>query len=234
MFERKSDIHESMPEMKWSTLRRWPTGAGFAMLGTLLVGAVGCVDPTEDLNDWLSRTADARSPQAVVEAGPTDAGPGDASFSNTYLMACLSSLNLDPSQPFLFNAVARYTPAATGGGTLDFTETTLVVGAQSITQIAPGAPTVTVNASTVAPDGTCDVHIGQTLIPGSADPLGPEVDFSDSDLHFQVSPDDLCANLSGTVVAPIATTLDPSMNHCVLRLPTSPLPRFQLADFHCP
>jgi hypothetical protein len=202
-------------------------------MGALLVGAVGCVDPTDDLNDWLSRTADARSPQVVVEAGPTDSGPGDASFSNTYLMACLSSLNANPSQPFLFNAVAKYTPG-TSGGTFDFTETTLAVGAQSVSQLAPGAPTVTVNASTVAPDGTCDVHIGKTLIPGSADPLGPEVDFSDSDLHFHVSPEDLCANLSGTVVAPIATTLDPSMNICILRVPTSPLPMFQSADFHCP
>ncbi len=186
------------------------------------------------MNDWLSRTADARSPQAVVEAGPTDSGPGDAGFSSTYLMACLSSLNLDPSQPFLFNATARYTPAAAGGGTFDFTETTLVVGAQSVSQVAPGAPTATVNGSAVAPDGTCDVHIGKTDIPGNADPLGPEVDFSDSDLHFHVSPDDLCANLSGTVSAPIATTLDPSMNICILRAPTSPLPMFQSGNFHCP
>jgi hypothetical protein len=221
-----------MPEMKWSMLR---TGSARASLAALCIPlwAAGCVDPTNDLNDWLSRTADARSPQAVVEAGPTDSGPGDASFSNTYLMACLSSLNLDPSQPFLFSTQARYTPAASGG-TFDFTETTLIVGAQSVSEVASGAPTVTVNGSAVAADGKCDVHIGKTLIPGSADPLGPEVDFSDSDLHFQVSPDDLCANLSGTVVAPIATTLDPSMNICILRSATPPIPSFQSSDFHCP
>jgi hypothetical protein len=232
MFARKSGIHESMAEMKWSMSRRWTTRAGFAALWIPL-GTVGCVDPTNDLNDWLSRTADARSPQAVVEAGPTDAGLSDAPFSVTVLMACLSSLNPNPSQPFLFAAEARYTPAA-GGGTFDFTETTLSVGAQSLSQVAPGALTVTVNGSAVAPDGTTDVHIGKTIIPGSADPLGPEVDFSDSDLHFHVSPDDLCASLSGTVVKPIAATLDPSLNTCIFRSATPPFLSFQQTDFHCP
>jgi hypothetical protein len=225
-----------MPEMKWSMLRRWAArAAAVAWAGSLLGETVGCVDPTDDLNDWLSRTADARSPQAASDAntGPRDGGLGDASFSATYLMACLSSLSPNPAEPFLFRADARYTPAASGG-TFDLTETSLVVGAQSISSVAPGAPVVTVSGSAVLPDGTCDVHIGQTLIPASADPLGPEVDFSDSDLHFRVSPDDLCANLSGQVTMPIATTLEPATNICVFRSATPPLPTFQAADFHCP
>jgi hypothetical protein len=200
----------------------------------LVGGAAGCVDPTDDLNDWLSRTADARSPQAVSDgSGPTTCELSDAGFSNTYLMACLSSLSPNPAEPFLFRAEARFTPAA-GGGTFDFTETTLVVGAQNISATASGAPTVTVSASAVAPDGTSDVHIGPTLIPAGADPLGPEVDFSDSDLHFRVCPDDLCANLSGQVTMPIGTTLDPATNICVFRSATAAFPTFTAADFHCP
>jgi hypothetical protein len=232
MFARKSDNHESMPEMKWSMLRRWSAWAAF---GTLFVGgANGCVDPTDDLNDWLSRTADARSPQPVSDgSGPTTCELSDAGFSNTYLMACLSSLSPNPAEPFLFRTEARFTPAA-GGGTFDFTETTLNVGAQSISATAPGAPTVTVNGSAVAADGTSDVHIGMTLIPASADPLGPEVDFSDSHLYFRVCPGDLCANLSGHVTMPIDTPLEPASNICVFRPATPPFPTFQSADFHCP
>jgi hypothetical protein len=223
-----------MPEMKWSTLRRWSAAGAFAAC-PLLGGVVGCVDPTDDLSDWLSRTADARSPQPASDAngGPGDGGLGDASFSATYLMACLSSLSPNPAEPFLFRTDAHYTPAASGG-TFDFTETTLVVGAQSVSAVAPGAPTVTVNGTAVLPDGTCDVHTGATLIPGSADPLGPEIDFSDSDLHFRVSPDDLCANLSGQVTTPISTTLDPATNICIFRSATPPFPAFQATDFHCP
>jgi hypothetical protein len=93
---------------------------------------------------------------------------------------------------------------------------------------------VTVNGSTVAPDGTCDVHIGATTIPAAADPLGAQIVFSDSLLHVRVSTDDLCASLSGHVTSPLDTELDPTRSFCVFRAGTPPFPVFQSADFHCP
>jgi hypothetical protein len=207
---------------------------------TLATLATGCVDPKHDFDDWLARTADARSLVPVFDGGASDGAAGesslpDAGFGGTYLMACLSSLNPNPAQALLFRADAQFTPAAAGGGgTLDFSQTPLVTGAQTIDDSAPMGSTSSVNGSVVALDGTCDVHVGPTTIPASADPLGAQIVFADSALHFHVSSGGLCAALSGHVTLPLDTNLDPTRSFCIFRPPTPPFPVFQSADFHCP
>jgi hypothetical protein len=224
MVRGKSDIHESMWRMKWSTL-------------PLLAVTAACVDPIHSYDDWLSRTADARSAPgpAAVDAGATDTGAPAASFDRTYLMVCLSSLSSgNASEALLFKARATFTPAGASGGTLDFSQIPLVVHAQDLSKTAPLAMLVTVNGSPVAADGTSDVHIGATTIPKEADPIGADIVFTDSSLHFHVSADHLCASLSGQVSQPLSTVLDPAQSFCIFRSPTPPFPTFQASDFHCP
>jgi hypothetical protein len=194
----------------------------------------GCVDAKQDFDDWAARTANARSAGPVIEAGPSDSALSDASFGGTYLMACLSSLNPNPAEALLFKADALFTPMAGGGGTFAFTQTPLVKNAQDVTQIAPMGTPVAVPSSPVAPDGTCDVHIGPTTIPASADPIGPQIVFTDSSLHFHLTASPICASLSGHVTMPLTTDLDPTHSFCVLRPSTPPFPTFTAADFHCP
>jgi hypothetical protein len=198
--------------------------------------ATGCVDPKRDYDDWLSRTADARSVTLIVEAGVFEGGAPDAAFDDTYLMACLSALSAgNGSQALLFKANAHFTPGGgAGGGTFDFTQSPLVAHAQDISQTAAGGMPVTVNGSPVASDGTASVHIGATTIPKEADPIGAEIVFTDSTLLFHVSEDALCAALSGHVSQPVAADLDPAQNFCIFRPSTSPFPALQASDFHCP
>jgi hypothetical protein len=222
----KSDIHQSMSSVKWSTLP-------LAVAGLL---ASGCVDPKRDYDDWLARTADARSVVVTFEAGVSDAGAPETAFEKTYLMACLSALSAgNAGEALLFKADAKFTPASgTGGGTFDFTQTPLVAHAHDITQAAPNGMAVTVNGSPVAADGTASVHIGPTTIPMEADPIGADIVFTDSTLLFHVSEDALCAGLSGHVSEPVVSDLDPAQNFCIFRPSTSPFPAFQASDFHCP
>jgi hypothetical protein len=233
MFGRKTVIHESMSTLKWSTLRQVAAAGPLACALALLTTA-GCVDPKLDYDDWLARTADARAATPALEAGGSDAALPDAGFGGTYLMACLSSLDPNPAQALLFKADLRFTPAAGGGGTFDFAQTPLLTNAQDVTQVAPMGTPVAVDGSPVAPDGTCDVHIGATTIPTTADPLGLQIVFTDSTLHFHVSAMPLCAALSGHISAPQMTDLDPTRSFCVIRSSTPPFPTFQAADFHCP
>ncbi len=237
MFGRKSVIHESMSRTKGSTLRRDAAAAATSLGAGAVLGLVasGCVDPEHDFDDWLARTADARSFVPVVEGGSSDSSLPDAGFGGTYLMACLSSLDPNPAQALLFRADARFMPATTGGGgTLDFSQTPLVKNAQTIDDSAPMGSTVTANGSAVAPDGTCDVRVGATTIPASADPLGAQIVFADSTLHVHVSTGELCAALSGHVTSPLDTNLDPTRSFCVFRSQAAPFPVFQSGDFHCP
>jgi hypothetical protein len=233
MFGRKSGIHESMLRLKWSTLRQ-VTAAGPLALVWPSLSMAGCVDPKQDFDDWVGRTADARAVTPPSDAAVSDSALPAAGFQGTYLMACLSSLNPNPAQALLFRADLRFTPAPGGGGTFDFTQTPLVVNPPDVMHAAPGAMAVTRNGSPVAADGTCDVDIGATTIPASADPLGLQIVFTDSVLHFQVSAMPPCASLSGHISAPEMTDLNPARSFCVLRSSTPPFPTFQASDFRCP
>jgi hypothetical protein len=221
-----------MSGVSWSTSRRWAPAA--CLLST------ACVDPKQDFDDWLTRTADARSAASTVEAGVSDTGVPDAGFEGTYLMSCLSSLSVgNPADALLFKTTVAFHPsgdrsADTGAGGFDFTQIPLIVHAQDLSQTAPGGMLVTVDGTPVSAQGTCDVHIGASTIPSQADPIGADIVFSDSSLHFQVSPDDLCATLSGHVTAPLMADLNPAQSFCIFRPGTSPLPTFQAADLHCP
>jgi hypothetical protein len=136
-------------------------------------------------------------------------------------MACVSELaSEDIHKATIFTSNITYTPSGGGGqsGSMTITNTSLVVGATSMTQTV-GTPG---NAScTVSADGRCDAPFGPSVIPASANPVVPgDIVFTGSALHFVIASEtQLCAHLSGTVTAPLATTFDPAKNVCLYFIP---------------
>jgi hypothetical protein len=208
-----------------------------------IVGAVGtaaltagCVDPQTDYDSWLSRTADARA----AASNPPDAAPAplDGSvpqqgFTQTYAMACVSQiLNSDITEATLFTSTATFKPTATGG-TFDFSDQTLLAHATSLSQLV-GTPR-TVNGTPVAADGRCDVSFGDTTFPGSSNVVGEDGEIQDTVLHFVIGPGThLCASLSGNMVQPVTTALDPAQNICIYLPTTDQIPPMTQDMVHCP
>ncbi|HEY8039406.1 MAG TPA: hypothetical protein VIF15_06410 [Polyangiaceae bacterium] len=207
--------------------------AAFGALTLAVAGAClssACVDPSQDYNDWLARTGDARVAETPDSSG-LDGSLPDGGFQETLLMACLGALaGGDVRDEVLLTATAKYTPAPGGGGTFTFSDTPLVIGATDLTQTV--GDTVT-DTEPVAPDGTCAIAFGPSNVPAAASRLG-EIVFAKSTLHFIINGTQLCAGEEAVVTSPLTTTLDPAHNPCIFRSGTPPFPTFQSSDFHCP
>jgi hypothetical protein len=202
----------------------------------LLVPA--CVDPKNDYDDYLSRTAAERAAAGGDDGGTADAAAPDAGFSGQYVMACVSAPTGDSlADALFFVATVQYTPSpAGGGGTLTYSNAPLQVGATNISQTV--APVNTVGPVPVGTDGTATVDFGAVTIPASADPLGSDVVFTDSRLDFLISTADgsvqFCAGEAGSITAPFDTTFDKKTNPCVFKpASSSSFPTFVQSDFHC-
>jgi hypothetical protein len=214
-------------------------GAVFAVV----IVPVACVTPENDLNDYISRAADAQgltqpgSGDAAADTGPLYAP--DASIPNsTYFMSCLSQLAAVPAQASNFTATLSYTASPGGGGTLGFGLQALVTGATVLSDTT--GPVVSAKPGTVAANGTCHLDFGPVSIPGSANAITPgaEIVFSDVTFDFHIeSAQQVCALLGGTLTMPLMQTFTPSRNPCIL-VPVSgtsaSVPTVQASDYHCP
>ncbi|HEX8790632.1 MAG TPA: hypothetical protein VF765_06745 [Polyangiaceae bacterium] len=212
----------------------------FALALTSLV-SVACVDPQQDYNDYVNRTADAHVPPPIgtSDAG-IDTGPlyaPDAGFSsNLYLMSCLTA-QAEGDTTKASNSVGHlsFMPTAGGGGTVTYGDQTLKINPTSLSDVT-GAYAET-GGGTIDAHGEGTVKWGMTSIPGDGDTVNPgqALVFSSSqlDLHIE-SETQVCANFTGNLTSP---SVLPVGGPCVFRLlpsATSPLPKFQLSDFHCP
>lgn len=204
---------------------------------------VACVDPQQDYDDYTSRTADAHGIPAITLDASVDTGPlyaPDAGFSSSlFYMSCLTgSAEGNPAEASNFVANVKYTPNASGGGgLLFFSNHVLKANPGTLSDTAGMA--YTANPTTggkVNPDGTATMTFGETMIPGSANPVNmQDLTFSQTTLTFHIeSETQICANLDADLTSPVVMTLT---GPCVFRLmpsATTPLPQLQLADFHCP
>jgi len=201
-------------------LRFGPAGS-FALLSAAAVAGLACpacVNPKQDYDDYLARTADANFTPANTDDASFDGSSADGGFaSQSYVMGCVSqATNGSVNDTTYFVATATFHASdTTGDGTFDFVDTALIATATDTTQSA-GGDTIPINGSVVT-GGKVDVVYGPTSIPASGDPLkiGPIV-FSDTTLHFLIGPGThLCATLSGDVTAPLPQTLVAANNICV-------------------
>ncbi len=212
---------------------RWGTAAGF--LVAIAVPSASCVDPKSDYDDWLNRTADSRAAAQNPDAGlPVDAAPPtDAGFDQQLVMACLPFLaGGNVRDAILFAVSAKFTASPSGGGTLDFSDTPLLIGATD-TSMTTGTGASAMGVA-IAPDGTGVVNLGPGTIPANANPLGSEVQLTDSALHVIISGTSMCAGESGHISSPVTADLQPPQNPCIFFPATPPFPALALSQFHCP
>jgi hypothetical protein len=211
----------------------------------LAVPVVACVDPQKDYDDYTDRTADAHAAptQPTFDAGET--GPlyaPDASFSSKlFFMSCLTQqAQGDPTKSSNFVAHATYTPAPSGGGgKLVFDNQVLKSYPKTLNDVAPDGTdyqALPATGATVAPDGTTTMTYGTTVIPSDANPVTlNQLTFSSTTLDFHIeSESQMCATIAGVLIMPIMSTVN---GPCIFRLmasDSSPLPSFQLSDYHCP
>ncbi|MDP9151903.1 MAG: hypothetical protein M3O36_18425 [Myxococcota bacterium] len=194
-----------------------------------------CVDPKQDFDDWIARTADARASVYVApDSAAFEGSPPDGGFSGVYFMSCLpSTAQGDVGQALLAKVTLRYTADGSGGGTVDYEAISLRHDATDLSQTV-GTATV-LNGVPVSGFVAALVY-GPTTLPALADPLTPiDLVFQDLTLymHFQ-NETQLCATLSGHIVQPQMIDLSQPGNRCVLRQSTGAIPTLQLSDFHCP
>ena len=215
---------------------RFRAAGTFAPLMALALAA--CVNPKNDYDDYLARTADADTTPPVEDAGTFDGTAGDAGFQNqAFVMACLSEL--EPTIPYATYFVGTATFDSTGGGngTLDFSDVAIALsnnGASPPTSITDTVGTPATVNGTVVTGGKASIVFGPTNVPAAASPLGSEIVFTDSTLTVLIQDDALlCGNLAGDVTEPDILTLNPSMNICVF-YPGTSVPVLQQSQFHCP
>jgi hypothetical protein len=202
---------------------------------------VACVNPEKDYNDYVNRTADAHAPPPVNYDSGAETGPlyaPDAGFvSNTFLMSCLTgNAQGDPTKASASVAKVTYAPQSGGGGTITFGNQALTIGASSLGNVTGMYYQASPANAPVAADGTATVTWHNTTIPGDANPVTMmDLVFSSTSLDLHVeSETQICGNFSGNLIQPFQTLVT---GPCVFRLlpnASSPLPTFQVSDFHCP
>jgi hypothetical protein len=207
-----------------------------SLLFPITAVVAGCLDPTNDFNDWLSRSADARAGTSVVSDASFDAMLS-SSFDQTYVMACVPQLAPDdPTKALLFNAHLVFTlSGGPGNGTLDVTQTALVAHATDTT-MTTGMPVSVMGTPVMG--GMAAVNSGAITIPGNADTITSNpIVFTSSTLYFSIaSPTQLCAGLAGMVTMPIPLMLDKTKNICRFKVPMgTAVPMFTADEFlSCP
>jgi hypothetical protein len=200
--------------------------------------AASCIDPESDYDDYVSRTADQHSPPPMSTGDSDPDAPlfaPDAGFMDTYFESCLSTnAEGNPAQANDFKAVLTFTASTTNpGGTL--TLSSHPIAEPGGTSLSDTVGVVSSSTGTVSPDGTVILEYGPYVIPGSANPITDmDIDFMSSSVRLHVeSPDHVCGNLTGpATVGGISLALSAT---CIfVRNPPTPLPSFELSDYHCP
>jgi len=178
-------------------------------------------------------------------SGSSSSGGGfGVAFTQQYVMACVWQIVPSAAYATYFVATAQYLPSA-GGGTFNFTEQPLVMGATSITQVV-GLP-ATVNGSpvtidgqstdsgAVVPYGLVGVAIGNTVIPAAANFVGGDIDLQGAALHLLIGPgDQICGAWTGSMTSPLVTELQqPNQNLCVFTPTTGSVAPITQAQVTC-
>jgi hypothetical protein len=215
-------MHQSMPRTNRSITIARRVLAAIAFVSASSGSITGCVNPENDYNDFLSRTADARAGGGDLDGSvPVDSALPDGGFSGTYVMACGTSLQPGAKNPILYLATVTYAPSAGGGGQFTFAGQTLQHGATSTSQTVGtplAAQTVQVDAS-----GKASIVYGPTTIVAAANGVtNQDVTVgSDATLVFLLGANPVCAGNTGHITAPIPLTLNPTKGDVCIVLPAT-------------
>jgi hypothetical protein len=214
-----------------------------ALIGSV-IGAVACVDPRADYDDFVNRTGDIRGVTNTTDAAVQEAAAIDGGFTQApFLVACLPRLvGGNVLKALRFAAKMSYTPNSTStkAGKLDLVFTPLAVSATDMSgQVGAEISSLGV---TVRDDGRFDAPIGATTVLAAANPISAnDIGFSDITLRGDLLRSDFaCAELDGTIILPQMLDLNDPGDFCVfLRVAdltaATPTPKLDISQFqHCP
>jgi hypothetical protein len=187
------------------------TSALRILLGTLAVGALGCVDPSERYDAFIERTAAIRD----MDSGMVE--PGDRfDWSGRYLLSLSTSLS--PTKPLLFTLDAEVSDDLT---TLDLTFQPLTTDGDEEPR-TPIGDAFSVNAVPYASDGTFSADLGEVTAPGRANPITGSAIIATVQLIARTQAGDsgaegvVCGQVTGMVSVPLALDLAGSTFGAVL------------------
>lgn len=181
------------------------------LVGTLVLGALGCVDPGERYDAFLERTAAIRDKDSgMVE-------PGDRfDWGGRYLLALSTSLS--PTKPLLFTLDAEVSDDLT---TIDLTFQPLTTDGDEEPRTAIG-DAFSVDALPYATDGTFSADLGEVTVPGRANPITGSDIVATVQLIASTHAGDsgtggvVCGQVTGMVSVPLALDLAGSTFGAVL------------------
>jgi hypothetical protein len=212
------------------------TVGGVCAVLFLFASGGACVNPRDQYDDYLDRTADARGGIAPVSDASFEGNAPDGGFMATYAQVCYPHLFMDPSNALLFVSQAAFAPDGTGGGMLTMTIQPLVKHATDLSQMTGPATTYMTHVDSSA---HFDLNLAPLTLPKEANPIqASDVVFSAAVFHgILQSEDKFCAGFEGQVTSPIMLPLDPTLDFCLFKKASGPMdavPMYQTSDFHCP
>ena len=225
-------------------MRHWKTSAKRLAIGStvfgvgfLLVGA--CVNPRQQYDDYLDRTADARGGIAVVSDASFEGSAPGGGFTATYSLVCYPHLFSNVAQSLELAAMITFVPDGSGGGTISGALTPLR-GMATLLSDAVGPPFATWTAPVDA-QAQFDIDLGNNLtLPAASNPVQPApIVFATAHLQgILVGQDKFCAGFAGHVTSPIDFPLDATLDFCLFKrasgTPNELVPKYTRDDFHCP
>jgi hypothetical protein len=187
------------------------TAALHLLGGTLVLGALGCVDPSERYDDFLERTA------AIREMDSSVVVPGDRfDWSGRYLLALSTSLS--PTKPLLFALDAELSDDL---ATIDLTFQPLTTDDDDEPRVAIG-DAIDVADVPYASDGTFSADLGEVTVPGRANPITGSDIIATVQLMASTQAGDsgtggvVCGQVTGMVSVPLSIDLAGSTFGAVL------------------
>lgn len=178
------------------------TGAFRFALLTLVLSALGCVDPQERYDAFIERTAQIREMDSGMVA------PGDRfDWSGRYLLALSTSLS--PTKPLLFTLDAEVSEDLTS---IDLVFQPLTTDVDDEPRTAIG-DAFNVDDLPYASDGTFEADLGEVTVPGRANPITGSDIIATVQLMASTQASDsgagglLCGQVTGMVSVPLALDL---------------------------
>jgi hypothetical protein len=183
-------------------------------LSVALLGAVGCIDPQGDYNDFKQRYASDLTTSSSGASSSSSSGSGGGGGGSCVPMAgavdgdyfIALSANLSPPNPLLLSASLK---TAEAGGSLEVTLTVQAIDAKD--RKTKVGKVITFPAAKVGSDGSIKFSPGSLTVDGKANPLiyGTDIETTGVTMSgtFCNPVQFVCGNLDGMITKPIADDL---------------------------
>jgi hypothetical protein len=211
--------------------------------------AFACVDSQGDFDAYIDKTNDIRGvvpDTGVRDAAPLEVGDADLDAGKTiYWGNCLPQIVTGAPQ----SSLMYYSEITFSGGKADVAFYPLNEKAKTLSKSETvGTPQIATGLE-IKPDNTFVATMGDVKVPGNSQRIG-DSELVLTNVSYQMviqGKERLCAELQGTVTAPLSASLEPKGDICVwIQLPDgAPLPTQKDAsggtfvglaneDFRCP